>query len=157
MNKIDYKDADQLQTLISTDYSNWSQPITVTQELINDFAELSGDKLWIHVDVERCKTQSPLKSTIAHGFLVLSLLTKMPAENNILEKVSGYRQVFNYGSNKLRFMAPVLAGSQIHSRHRVSKIEVSDSKTLVALESQVSVVGCKDKPSLLYELLIALA
>ncbi len=156
MQKIDFKDEQALQTLVSANFSNWSQPVTVTQPLINDFAQLSGDNFWIHVDEERCKAQSPLKTTIAHGFLVLSLLSKMPTDNDILGKISGFTQMYNYGSNKLRFLTPVLSGSQIQSRNRVSNIDVTQHKTLVTFETQVTMVGSEDKPSLLYELILVL-
>ena len=74
---IDFKDQEQLNTLVSEEFSEWSSPLAVTQRMIDAFAELSGDKLWIHVDPERCEKQSPFKTTIAHGFLILSLLPSM--------------------------------------------------------------------------------
>jgi len=76
MQAIDYKDKDSLATLIDESFCEWSKPLMVTQEMINTFADLSGDDLWIHVYEERCAQQSPFKSTIAHGFLIMCLLSK---------------------------------------------------------------------------------
>lgn len=152
---IDYKDQAQLNTLISDDYSEWSAPLTVTQSMIDAYAELSGDNLWIHVDPERCAKYSPFKTTIAHGFLILSLLPKMRTGEDVTQQVSGYKQVMNYGSNKLRFMQPVPVNSDIHARNKVISIEVSEHKTVVTLETQVQIVGA-DKPSLVYQLALVL-
>ena len=152
---IDYKDQAQLNTLISDDYSEWSAPLAVTQSMIDAYAELSGDNLWIHVDPERCAKYSPFKTTIAHGFLILSLLPKMRTGEDVTQQVSGYKQVMNYGSNKLRFMQPVPVNSDIHARNKVISIEVSEHKTVVTLETQVQIVGA-DKPSLVYQLALVL-
>src|SRR3954447_15192535 len=83
---------------------------TVTQELINQFAELSGDDQWIHVDVERAKTESPFGTTIAHGNLTLALIDGL--RKNLTEW-SGFKLGVNYGWNKVRFPAPVLAGARV--------------------------------------------
>lgn len=152
---IDYKDQAQLNALVSEVYSDWSSPITVTQNMIDAFAELSGDDLWIHVDPERCAKHSPFKTTIAHGFLILSLLPKMRTGKDVTQQVSGYKQVMNYGSNKLRFMQPVPVNSDIHARNRVIAVEVSEHKTVVTLETQVQIVGA-EKPSLIYQLALVL-
>lgn len=155
MNTIDYKDQDKLATLISDDFGDWSPSVKVTQQMINDFAELSGDKLWIHVDPERCAEQSPFKTTIAHGFLILSLLSKMPMGEDVTQRISGYQQIMNYGSDKLRFLQPVPVNSEIHARNKVIAVDVGERKTVVTLETQVQIVGA-DKPSLLYQLSLVL-
>ena len=155
MMAIEYKDQEQLNTLISQEYSDWSEPLKVTQSMIDAYAELSGDDLWIHVDPQKCAKYSPFKTTIAHGFLILSLLPKMRTGEDVTQQVSGYKQVLNYGSNKLRFMQPVPVDSDIHARNRVIAIEVSEHKTVVTLETQVQIVGA-DKPSLIYELALVL-
>ena len=77
---------------------------TVTQEMIDTFAELSGDDQWIHVDVERAKTESPFGTTIAHGNLTLSLIDGFRRD---LVQSTGFRLGVNYGWNKVRFPAPV--------------------------------------------------
>ena len=77
MSAIHFKDAQGLQALLSDSFGDWSQALTVDQTMINNFAELTGDYQWIHVDEERCKRESPFGCTIAHGFLTLSLQPKM--------------------------------------------------------------------------------
>jgi acyl dehydratase len=150
---IDFKDQDQLNTLLSEEFSEWSSPVKVTQKMIDGFAEISGDTLWIHTDPERCEKHSPFGSTIAHGFLVLSMLSRLGSGEDATAKVSGYKQIMNYGSDKLRFMAPVLVDSDIQGRNRVAAIEVSEHKTKMTMEWQVSVVGAPT-PSLVYQLAI---
>ena len=76
----------------------------VTQDMINQFAELTGDHQWIHVDVERARRESPFGTTVAHGNLTLSLIDGMRLE---LIKSSGFKLGVNYGWNKVRFPAPV--------------------------------------------------
>jgi acyl dehydratase len=88
--------------------------LTVDQERINEFADCTGDKQWIHVDVERAKRESPLGSTIAHGYLTLSLLPAMLQEVGIVPE--GVSQVLNYGLDRVRFIAPVKAGARIRTR-----------------------------------------
>lgn len=155
MGAMDFKNQSLMDTLVSEEFSGWSDPITVTQDMINDFANLSGETLWIHTDPDRCAEQSPFKSTIAQGFLILSLLSRMPCGEDVTKKISGYRHIMNYGSDKLRFLQPVLVNSDIHACSRVINVEVSERKTVVTLETQVQIVGA-DKPSLLYQLSLVL-
>ena len=151
---IDFKDQAALKALINEEFNEWSPPLTITQSMIDDFAALSGDKLWIHTDPERCKQQSPFGSTIAHGFLTLSLLSQLPSGDDISKQITGYRQIMNYGSDKLRFMAPVPVDHEIHARSRVVEVNVQEKKTTATLEWQVSVVG-RDQPSLVYHMTLA--
>ena len=148
---INFKDAEALQTLVSEELGPWSNEILIDQGLINQYAELSGDKMWLHVDVERCKTESPFKATIAHGFLLLSLLPKMQSLPDVSSIVTGYSHMMNYGSDRLRFLAPVVVNSKIHARSRIKAIEVSEKKTKVTCETHVHAVG-SDTPALIYEL-----
>jgi acyl dehydratase len=87
--------------------SDWRE---VTQEMINQFAELSGDDQWIHVDVERAKVESPFGTTIAHGNLTLSLIDGLRRD---LSEWSGFKLGVNYGWNKVRFPAPVPVGARV--------------------------------------------
>jgi acyl dehydratase len=98
--------------------SEWRE---VTQEMINQFAELSGDDQWIHVDVERAKTESPFGTTIAHGNLTLALIDGL--RKNLTEW-SGFKLGVNYGWNKVRFPAPVLAGARV--RCYLQLVELTD-------------------------------
>ena len=148
---IHYKDAEALQTLVTEELGEWSNEVLVDQEMINQYAELSGDKMWLHVDVERCAKESPFGKPIAHGFLLLTLLPKMQSLPNVATLVSGYSHMMNYGSDRLRFLAPVMVDSKIHARSRIKSVEVSDKKTKVTAETYVHAVG-SDAPALIYEL-----
>ncbi|HEX3465589.1 MAG TPA: MaoC family dehydratase [Candidatus Elarobacter sp.] len=83
---------------------------TVTQDLVDEFARLTNDPQWIHVDPERARRESPLGTTIAHGFLTLSLLSSMIEECIVFPTA---RMAFNYGFDRVRFVAPVPIGAQI--------------------------------------------
>src|SRR5438270_2282704 len=87
---------------------------TVTQEDIDAFAQITGDHQWIHVDLERARRDSPFGTTIAHGFLTVALMTPLVAQAVDQGMESGRR--LNYGFNRLRFPAPVRAGSRIRAR-----------------------------------------
>ena len=150
---LHYKDAAQMQSLVSEEFGDWSEALTIDQQMIDDYAALSGDDMWMHVDVERCAKESPYGCTIAHGFLVLSLLPKMPGKNNWIASVEGYSHMMNYGSNRLRFSGAVPVNSQIHSRSRIASVEVTEKNTRVAIEQQVNVVG-EERPALIYELIM---
>jgi len=97
--------------------SDW---LEVTQERINQFAEATGDHQWIHVDVERARRESPFGTTIAHGFLTLSLLSHFL--NNSLE-FGNSKMGVNYGCNRLRFTAPVKAGSRLRARFKLKEFQ----------------------------------
>jgi acyl dehydratase len=149
MEPIPFDDVDALNAAASEDFGEWGREIEVTQDLINGFAELTGDRQWIHVDVERATKESPFGGPIAHGFLTLSLLPQLGV---MPVKVSGARSATNYGAESLRFLSPVPAGSKIHGRGRLVKAEGRPSGgTLVTTEIEVGVVGV-DKPALLYRM-----
>jgi acyl dehydratase len=98
--------------------SDWRE---VTQEMIDQFAQLSGDDQWIHVDVERAKRESPFGTTIAHGNLTLSLIDGL---RRSLAEWSGFRLGVNYGWNKVRFPAPVVVGARV--RCYLELVEVTE-------------------------------
>jgi acyl dehydratase len=97
--------------------SDWVQ---ISQERVNQFAEATGDYQWIHLDVERCKRESPFGAPIAHGYLTLSLLP-MLMQNSL--RMTDVRMGVNYGMNKVRFPAPVPVGSKVRSRTTVLSVE----------------------------------
>jgi acyl dehydratase len=97
--------------------SDWRE---VTQEDIDTFADLTGDHQWIHVDVERAKTESPFGTTVAHGNLTLALIDGMRLE---LLSSTGFKLGVNYGWNRVRFPAPVPAGSRIRTTAEVTEVE----------------------------------
>jgi acyl dehydratase len=157
MSEIHFQDADGLQTLVSDEFGGWSEAVTVDQELINDFADLTGDHQWIHVDEERCAKESPFGTTIAHGFLTLTLMPKMSGGGqDFLGKISGWSNILNYGSNKLRFTGAVPVNSEIHQRSRLKSVEVQEHKTTLTLETNIHVVGQDERPAVVYELMMVL-
>lgn len=152
MSEIHYKDQAALQALVSEEFGQWSNTVLIDQDLINQYAQLSGDDMWLHVDVERCAKESPFGSTIAHGFLILSLITKMTGAPSPLAAVSGFSHMMNYGSDKLRFLGAVPVNSEVQSHSRIKDVEVTDKKTKVVMETHVHAVG-SDTPALVYELM----
>ncbi len=148
METIRFDEIDRLKTKISTEFGPWSKPIEITQEKINQFADVTGDHQWIHIDVERCKRESPFGGPVAHGFLTLSLLPAFEIDAGW--KVVGYRNVVNYGANKLRFISPVPAGAKVQARQRIVGVEQRPQGTQITTESQIQVVG-SDRPAVIYE------
>ena len=108
-----------LRALIGQDLgvSDW---LEVTQDLIDRFAEVTGDHQWIHVDVERAKREMPGGKTIAHGYLLLSLLPKLGAG---IYKLSWPTRSINYGSDKVRIVNPVKAGARVRLRQSLVAVE----------------------------------
>jgi len=151
MEKIPFDDIEAIRARIGPDYGAWSQPVEVTQEMIDRFADLSGDHQWIHVDVERCRKESPFGGPIAHGFLTLSLLPSMRGRPEFA--LTGYGNAVNYGSDKLRFLSPVPAGSKLHSRSRLVDVQATPKGTRTVTEIAVHVVG-QERPALLYEMIL---
>ena len=97
--------------------SDW---FTISQKRIDKFAEATGDDQWIHVDAERAARESPYHATIAHGFLTLSLIGTLLGDAMTLDDV---RMTVNYGSNRVRFIEPVIAGATIRARFEVALVE----------------------------------
>jgi acyl dehydratase len=97
--------------------SGWRE---VTQEMVNQFADLTGDQQWIHVDVERAKVESPYGTTIAHGNLTLSLIDGLRLD---LTEWSGFKLGVNYGWNKVRFPAPVIVGAKLRCYAQIVQVD----------------------------------
>jgi len=152
MKQYQYNDLEALGELVSDEFGAWSEEVEVTQELVNQFAELTGDHYWIHTDPEKAKTDSPFGATIAHGFLTLVLLPKMRGTPTY--EVVGYNNILNYGSDKLRFTGPVIVGSSLHSRSRVKEVTETPKGTKMVMEQHIHVVGQDERPVLIYELII---
>lgn len=120
----------------------------VSQERINQFADVTLDHQFIHVDPERAK-QSPFGSTIAHGFLTLSLLSHFSEQYALL--IDGTQMGVNYGFEKVRFLAPVKAGKRIRGLAKVLSVEeVKPNQFRFATEVSVEIEG-EDKPALIAE------
>ena len=127
-----------------------SEWLTVTQEMIDKFADATGDHQWIHVDVERAKKEMPGGKTIAHGYLTLSLLPQLAPT---LMKIEKRRRGLNYGSNRVRFTAPVPAGGRVRLRQKLVKIEpVEDNGFRITSEMTMEVEG-NTRPAMVAETL----
>jgi uncharacterized OB-fold protein/acyl dehydratase len=149
--QIGHKDLETLRALVSDSYSDWSNAVQVTQDMINQFAALSGDDYWIHTDPERAKRDGPFGGTIAHGALVQVLASrlKMPMDFEVV----GFTNIVNYGSDRLRFPSPVPAGCRIHGRYRIKAVEAVKSGTQLTMEINIHVVG-QDRPSVINDLVM---
>jgi acyl dehydratase len=119
MATVEVQGIEGMQALLGQEIgpSGWR---TVSQEDIDTFAALSGDDQWIHVDVERAKAESPFGTTVAHGNLTLSLVDGFRKE---LISSTGFALGVNYGWNKIRFPAPVPAGSRVRAKAEVVSVE----------------------------------
>jgi len=148
MKEIRFDDIEGLQTAVSEDFGNWGPEIEMSQEKIDRFAELTGDRQWIHVDVERARKESPFGGPIAHGFFTLSLLPALHPPTGV--RIVGYGNATNYGADGLRFLSPVPAGSKVHAHSRMTGVEARPKGTLVTAETAVHVVG-SDRPALVYQ------
>lgn len=123
--------------------SDW---ITVDQEIINGFAEFTGDRQWIHVDVERAKKHSPFGAPVAHGYLVLSLLAPLTMSMNIAPE--GTVAALNYGLDKVRFIAPVVVGSKVRVQVQLVSFEdKGNGQFLMTTDNTMEIEGT-DKPAL---------
>jgi acyl dehydratase len=111
--------------------SDW---LEISQARIDQFAEATGDTQWIHVDAARAAAESPFKTTIAHGFLTLSLMSALIREAMQFHHL---RLAINYGMNRMRFVAPVPAGSRI--RARFMPVSVEDVSGSVQVTWQVTI------------------
>ncbi|MEO6362376.1 MAG: MaoC family dehydratase [Caldimonas sp.] len=118
-----------------------SEWITVTQERIQLFADATGDHQWIHLDADRARA-GPFGTTIAHGFLTLSLLPEMSAS---AMEVRGTRMGVNYGLNKVRFPAPVPSGSRLRGHFKLLKYEPLEGGAQITAEVTMEREG-SDKP-----------
>lgn len=125
-----------------------SEWLTVTQEMIDKFADATGDHQWIHVDVERARRELPGGKTIAHGYLTLSLLPRLAPT---LLRIEKRRRGLNYGSNRVRFTAAVPAGSRLRLRQKLLKAEpVADNGVRLTSEMTMEVEG-SDRPAMVAE------
>lgn len=149
--QISYKDLDAMRALVSSEFSGWSNQIEVTQELIDQFAALSGDDYWIHTDPAKARAQSPFGTTIAQGALVQVLISRLKLALD--HEITGFNNMVNYGSDRLRFPTPVPSGCRIQARYRIKSVEQAKSGVQVTMEINVHVVG-QDRPSVINDLVV---
>jgi acyl dehydratase len=127
----------ELKALVGTEVAQ-SRWFDIPQQRIATFADATDDHQWIHVDVERCRRESPFGSTVAHGFLTLSLL---PAMLDSALKMSDMKIGLNYGLNKVRFPAPVPAGSRVRARIALHSVDEFEGGAQIAWEVTVEREG----------------
>ncbi|MEW2613572.1 MaoC family dehydratase [Streptomyces sp. NPDC047880] len=127
---------DELKKLAGNDLGT-SEWIEVTQERIETFADATGDHQWIHVDPERAK-DGPFGAPIAHGYLTLSLF--IPLFTELLD-VQGVTTKVNYGLNKVRFPAPVKAGSRIRLTAKLAEVEEVPGGVQITVEGAIEIEG----------------
>jgi acyl dehydratase len=134
---------DELRSLVGQEagVSDW---LPVTQEMIDRFADVTNDHQWIHVDVERAKRETPFGSTIAHGFLTVSLLPELARQ--AVEVRGDFKMRINYGFNRLRFVSPVRSGARIRAHFTPQRVTENE----VTWEVTVEVEG-SEKPALVAE------
>jgi acyl dehydratase len=125
--------------------SSW---VTVDQSRINQFAECSGDRQWIHVDVARATRESPYRAPIAHGYLTLALVAPLQMEIGAVPADAG--AAFNYGLDKVRFLAPVKAGDRVRLRVALVNVEPKSGGVLLKTSNTLEIEG-SDKPALVAE------
>jgi acyl dehydratase len=125
-----------------------SEWVTVTQDRVNTFAEATGDHQWIHVDAERAERESPFGGPIAHGYLSLSLLPMLGWQ---IYTVEGAKMGINYGSNKVRFPAPVPVGARLRLRSTLQSAEQLADGTVQMIVNQVLEIDGHPKPAVVAE------
>ena len=125
--------------------SDW---VTITQERINLFADATGDHQWIHIDPVRAAKESPFGMTIAHGFLTLSLVPYLKGE---CIEFTGVKMGVNYGTNRVRFMAPVKVNSRIRGRFKLIAVEQINGGVQMEWECTLELEGLA-KPACIAQL-----
>jgi acyl dehydratase len=130
--------------------SGW---LEVSQDLIDQFAELTGDRQWIHVDADRARRESPFGATVAHGFLTVALLSRLVS--GAVDVRGDFKLRVNYGFNRLRVPAPVTAGSRIRARVTPNAVRDVDGGIEIAWSVVVEIEN-KAKPALAAEWLVRL-
>ncbi len=127
--------------------SDW---LVIDQQRINAFADATGDHQWIHVEAERAARETPSGTTIAHGFLTLSLMSAL-MRNTV--SIGGLRMTINYGLNRVRFVSPVPSGSRVRARVALGAVEDVKDSTQATWNVTVEREGA-EKPCLVAEWLV---
>jgi len=125
--------------------------IEITQDTINNFADCTNDHQWIHVDAAKA-AQGPFGRTIAHGFLVLSLIARSVLDQGVAP--AGSKMLVNYGLNRLRFINPVQVGSKIRMAGTLAEVEEKgEGRVLMTVTTTMEIQG-SDKPAFVADFLI---
>ena len=140
-------DVNELENIKGQDlgHSDW---MAIEQDRINQFADATGDHQWIHLDAEKAAKELPTNSTIAHGFLSLSLIVPLAAQ---VWSITGAKMMINYGLNKVRFINMVPVGSRVRLGVKISEVNKLDNGgTQVISETTLEIDG-QDKPAYVAE------
>jgi acyl dehydratase len=131
--------------------SDWA---TMDQARIDTFASCTGDRQWIHVDIERACRESPFRSPIAHGYLTLAMVAPLSMQVGVIptDAAAG----LNYGIDKVRFLAPVLAGARVRLRVILTGIEPKEAGQVIMKTQNILEVEGSEKPALIAETLALL-
>ena len=152
MKPLVFKDFSEFKSMIGKELptGNW---YTITQQMINDFANATLDKQWIHVDEERAAKESPFKKTVAHGFMSVAMISKLLEEAFSIKSV---KMGLNYGLNKVRFPNPVPVNSELRMHTVVKEIEdLANNGIKVTFLCTIEIKG-QEKPACVAEFLAAL-
>lgn len=151
MKPLEFKNFEEFRLMIGKQLpiGNW---YTINQQMINDFANATLDKQWIHVDEKRAEKESPFKSTIAHGFMSVSMISKLLEESFSIKSV---KMGLNYGLNKVRFPNPVPVNSELRMISGVNQIDdISNNGFKVTFSCVVEIKG-QEKPACVAEFIAA--
>ncbi|MEM6305363.1 MAG: MaoC family dehydratase [Pseudomonadota bacterium] len=139
-----------MQDFIGHDFGS-AEPMLMNQIRINTFADVTGDHQWIHTQPEMAKKHSPFGGTVAHGFLVLSTLAGSIADVGIVPKDA--KGVLNYGTDKVRFLTPVLVDSKVVNSYKLMSVEEKGKdRLLIKVEATTTIEGMP-KPAIVAEVL----
>ena len=126
--------------------------MTLDQQRIDEFADCTADRQWIHVDVERARRESPLGTTIAHGYLTLAMVAQSTFE--VLVEPAGIAQALNYGLDRVRFLAPVKSGARVRNRIKLLAAEAKgEGRFLLTTENTIEIEN-EAKPALIAQVLV---
>src|SRR4051794_12399986 len=143
---------DELKALVGQELGvgEW---LDVTQDRVNQFADVTGDHQWIHVDVERAQA-SPLGGPIAHGYLTLSLIPLLGESRQGVRINLPYKQVFNYGLNRVRFITPVKVGARVRMRTTLQGLEEIGPGIIQLTNIQTIEIEGSERPAMVAESLV---
>ena len=127
--------------------SSW---VKLDQSKVNQFADVTGDHQWIHIDVERAKREMAGGGTIVHGYFVLSMIPKFMFE---LIQITGVSQMINYGANKVRFTNMVPTGSNVRGRLKVASVEAKGKGITMNYEMVIEIEG-QERPACVAEVIM---
>ena len=151
MKPLEFKNFEEFKLMIGKQLpiGEW---YTISQQMINDFANATLDKQWIHVDEKRAEKESPFKSTIAHGFMSVSMISELLEASFSIKSV---KMGLNYGLNKVRFPNPVPVNSQLRMTSTVQEIaDISDKGVKVTFSCVIEIKG-QEKPACVAEFIAA--